>query len=117
MKTLQWVGSSKKDLKGLPEDIKIMFGFALYQAQIGKKHEDAKPLKGFGSAGVLEIVESDEDGTYRGVYTVRFSKAVYVLHCFQKKSMHGIKTATQDINLIKSRLKLAETHAKENGYE
>ena len=101
----------------LPEDIRGIFGFALYQAQVGEKHEDAKPLKGFGSAGVLEVVESDQGGTYRAVYTVRFTKAVYVLHCFQKKSTRGIETPQQDIDLIKSRLKLATQDAKENGYE
>lgn len=117
MKVLQWVGSSKKDLLALPEDIRRIFGFALYAAQDGRKHEDAKPLKGFGSAGVLEIVESDDHGTYRAVYTVRFSKAVYVLHCFQKKSSSGIATPKPDMDLIRSRLKAAEAHAKENGYE
>ena len=70
MKALKWFGSSKKDLKALPEDVQDVFGFALYQAQIGEKHEDAKPLKGFSSAGVLEVVESDHGGTYRTVYTV-----------------------------------------------
>lgn len=115
-KLLQWTGSSLKDMRELPEDIRRTFGHALRLAQKGQKHENAKPLKGFGSAGVLEVVESDEDGTYRAVYTVRFLLAVYVLHCFQKKSTRGIKTAGQDIELIKNRLKAAEVHAKENGY-
>lgn len=117
IKLLRWIGSSKKDLMDLPEDIRSLFGFALYQAQTGKKHEDAKPLKGFGSAGVLEVVEDDQGGTYRAVYTIRFSKAVYVLHCFQKKSTRGIKTADQDMELIRKRVKAAEKDAKENGYE
>jgi phage-related protein len=116
MKALEWVGSSKKDLMALPEDVRRIFGFALYQAQIGEKHDDAKPLKGFGSAGVLEVVESDQDGTYRAVYTVRFRNAVYVLHCFQKKSTHGIATSRQDINCIKARLQVAAQDAKEKGY-
>lgn len=116
-KTLQWIGSSLKDLKMMPDEIRRTFGHALRLAQRGQKHEDAKPLRGFGSAGVLEIVESDEDGTYRAVYTVKFSEAVYVLHCFQKKSTRGVKTSRQDIDLIKNRLKLAEAHAKENNYE
>ena len=116
MKTLEWVASAKKDLKALPEEIQDIFGFALYQAQIGEKHEDAKPLKGFGSAGVLEVVESDQGGTYRAVYTVRFQKAVYVLHCFQKKSTHGIATSQQDIECIKARLRVAAQDAKEKGY-
>ncbi|MDR1489971.1 MAG: type II toxin-antitoxin system RelE/ParE family toxin, partial [Desulfovibrio sp.] len=73
-----------------------------------------KPLKGFGGAGVLEVVENDQGGTYRAIYTIKFSEAVYVLHCFQKKSTQGIKTSKQDIDLIKRRLKLAEQDAKEN---
>lgn len=107
-KPLKWMGSSKKDLDNLPEDVKDVFGYAIDLAQIGQKHPDAKPLKGFGSAGVLEVVESDEGGTYRAVYTVRLSHWVYVLHCFQKKSPKGIETPKADIDLIKSRLKDAE---------
>ena len=110
------VGSSlgsKKDLKAMPEVVQDTFGFALHQAQIGLKHVDAKALKGFGSAGVLEVVESAEGGTYRAVYTVRFADAVYVLHCFQKKSTHGIATPKPDMDLIRDRLKIAEELAKE----
>lgn len=113
IKHLRWIASSKKDLKAMPELVQDTFGFALHQAQIGLKHEDAKPLKGFGSAGVLEVVESAEGGTYRAVYTVRFADAVYVLHCFQKKSVHGIATPKPDMDLIKDRLKIAEQLAKE----
>lgn len=68
----------------------------------------AKPLEGFGGAGVLEIIENFSGDTYRAVYTVKFEKVVYVLHCFQKKSKHGIKTSQQDIDLIKRRLRVAE---------
>ena len=101
----------------MPDDIRKTFGFALYLAQQGQKHDQAKAMKGFGSAAVLEVVEDDRSGTYRAVYTVRFKKAVYVLHCFQKKSTSGIATAQQDIDLIKRRLALPERHAKENGYD
>lgn len=107
-KPLKWMGSSKKDLISMPEDVKDVFGFAIDLAQAGLKHADAKPLKGFGSAGVLEVVESDEGGTYRAVYTVRLAGRVYVLHCFQKKSPKGIETPKVDIDLTKSRLKDAE---------
>ena len=117
MKPLYWVGSSKKDLKEMPDEIKDTFGFALFLAQHSQKHEQAKPLKGFGSAGVLEVVESDQGGTYRAVYTVRFKEAVYVLHCFQKKSKTGIATPKSETDLVKARLKLAEAHAKETGHE
>ena len=92
----------------MPEDVKDVFGFAIDLAQAGSKHVDAKPLRGFGSAGVVEVVESDEGGTYRAVYTVRLSGWIYVLHCFQKKSTKGIETPKADIDLIKSRLKDAE---------
>ena len=81
----------------MPEDVKDIFGHALDLAQAGLKHEDAKPLKGFGSAGVLEVVENDEGGTYRAVYTVRLRGWIYVLHCFQKKSTKGIETPKADI--------------------
>ena len=112
MKRLLWVGSAKKDLKAMPDDVKDTFGYALHQAQVGKRHEEAKPLKGFGSPGVLEVVENSGGGTFRAVYTVKFGDAVYVLHCFQKKSMHGIATPKPDMDLIRERLKAAEAHAK-----
>lgn len=96
----------------MPGEVQDAFGYALHQAQSGKKHEQAKPLKGFGSAGVLEVVEVSGSGTFRAVYTVKFGNAVYVLHCFQKKSMHGIATPKPDMDLIRERLKAAETHAK-----
>ncbi len=83
-------------------------GFALYEAQCGMKPLDAKPLKGFGGANVLEIVSDYQTDTYRAVYTVRFGEQVYVLHAFQKKSKKGISTSQSDIELIKRRLKQAE---------
>ena len=92
----------------MPEDVKDVFGFAIDLAQAGHKHPDAKPLKGFKSAGVLEVVDNDEGGTYRAVYTVKLADWIYVLHCFQKKSKKGIETPQADIELITSRLKLAE---------
>lgn len=106
---LHWIGSSKEDLMAMPDDIRSDMGFALYLAQIGMKSPDAKPFKGMGS-GVLEVVESDMDGTYRAVYTVRLKHAVYVLHCFQKKSTRGIKTSQRDIEIIRTRLRAAEAY-------
>lgn len=111
IRPLRWVSSSKKDLLALPGEVQDTLGYALYLAQIGKKHDQAKPLKGFGSAGVLEIVEDRRGNTYRAVYTVRFSTAVYVLHCFQKKSSKGIETPKPDLEKIRRRLKAAETDA------
>jgi phage-related protein len=112
-KPLTWIGSSKKDLMALPVDVRKFFGHALDFAQRGDKHDAAKVLKGFGGAGVLELVEDDQDGTYRAVYTVKFSKAVFVLHCFSKKSKRGIETPKEDMDTIRARLKVAEALAKE----
>ena len=112
-KPLFWIGSSKKDLVGLPVGVRKFFGHALDFAQRGDRHAAAKVLKGFGGAGVLEVVEDDADGTYRAVYTVRFEEAVFVLHCFQKKSKSGIATPKEDMNIIRDRLKIAEAVAKE----
>ncbi len=109
---IDWIGSSKKDLMNFPSEVKSEIGQALGVAQLGGKHPKAKPLKGFGS-GVLEIVDDFDGDTYRAVYTVRFSDVIYVLHCFQKKSPKGIKTAKPDVALMKARLKVAQgEHAK-----
>jgi phage-related protein len=112
-KRLIWIGSSKKDLLCLPAPIRRFFGHALYFAQRGEQHESTKVLKGFGNAGVLEIIEDDAQGTYRAVYTVRFSEAVFVLHCFQKKSLSGIATPKRELDIIRTRLKMAEQVARE----
>lgn len=97
----------------LPTDVRRLFGYALSLAQAGDQHDAAKVLKGFGSAGVLEVVEDDAGGTYRAVYTVKFEEAVFVLHCFQKKSKRGIATPKKDMDIIRARLKVAEVLAKE----
>src|SRR4030066_1572723 len=112
-KPLEWIGSSHRDLMVLPTDVRRLFGYALSLAQAGDQHDAAKVLKGFGSAGVLEIVEDDAGGTYRAVYTVKFAEAVFVLHCFQKKSKRGIATPKKDMDIICARLKIAEALAKE----
>jgi phage-related protein len=112
LRSLRWIGSAKKDLLAMPDEVQQGFGFALYQAQIGSLHPDAKPLQGFSSAWILEIVEDWRGNASRAVYTVRFARAVYVLHCFQKKSKHGIETPRADMDLIRRRLKEAEALAK-----
>src|SRR5438034_3710009 len=91
-KPIFWMGSSDDDLRSLTPEVRHEIGFALYRAQLGFRHYSAKPLKGFGGAGVLEVVQNDSGGTYRAVYTVKFAGAIYVLHVFQKKSKSGIKT-------------------------
>lgn len=97
----------------MPANVQDTFGYALHLAQVGGKHGQSKPLKGFGDAGVLEVVESHQGGTYRAVYTVRYQAAVYVLHCFQKKSTQGIVTPKPDMDLIHVRLKAVEVLEKE----
>lgn len=97
----------------LPTDVRKFFGHALDFAQRGDRHDAAKTLNGFGGAGVIEVVENDAGGTYRAVYTVRFEEAVFVLHCFQKKSKSGIATPKEDLNIIRARLKVAEALSKE----
>jgi len=111
-KPLEWIGSSFKDLMALPPDVRRFFGFALSLAQAGDKHDAAKVLKDFGGAGVLEVVEDDRTGTYRAVYTVKFAEAVFVLHCFQKKSRQGITTPKEHMDIIHARLKIAEAASK-----
>lgn len=108
IKPIIWIASTKSDLASLTGGARREIGHALFQAQIGEKSEKAKPFKGFGGAAVLEIVEYNVGGTYRAVYTVKFKGVIGVLHVFQKKSTHGIKTSKQDVDLIKSRLKLAQ---------
>jgi phage-related protein len=110
---LVWIGSSKKDLMALPVLVRKFFGHALHFAQNGERHDAAKVLKGFGNAGVLEVLENDADGTYRAVYTIRFQEAVFVLHCFQKKSKTGIATPKRDMETIRLRLQAVEAMAKE----
>lgn len=112
-KPLFWIGRSYHDLLACPPEVRQTFGFALGLAQQGGKFVDAKPLKGFGGAGVLEVVEDWQSDTFRCVYTVKFAGAVYVLHTFQKKSKTGSKTPKQEIDLVKVRLKRAEEHYRE----
>lgn len=115
-KPLIWIGSSRKDLRKLPDDVKDELGRALLDVQYGDTPRCAKALSGFGGASIMEIVEDSDGSTYRAVYTAKFGDVVYVLHAFQKKSHTGIKTPEHEIDLVKSRLKLAEDHyAKSRG--
>ena len=102
------MGSCLEDLRGFPEKARREVGHSLREAQDGLKAKNAKPMEGFRGASVLKIVEDYDGDTYRAVYTVKFAEAVYVLHCFQKKSKSGIATPRQDLDLIKQRYKLAE---------
>ena len=107
-KPLCWVGRSLDELRKLPEGVRRSFGYALRFAQAGVRPDNAKPMTGFGGAGVLEIIENFDGSTFRAVYAVKYADAVYVLHCFQKKSKKGIQTSGHTIDLIRQRLRLAE---------
>lgn len=108
-----FVGSARDDLSAMPPEVKDVFGQAIFMAQKGEKHVDAKPMQGFGGAGVLEVVERHDGDTYRAVYTVKFEGAVYTLHAFKKKSKKGSQTPKPDMDLIKRRLKMAQDDYEE----
>jgi phage-related protein len=112
-KPLVWIGSSHKDFRDFPEEVKSEMGYALFVAQNGGRHRKTKTFKGTGDAGVIEVIDDHRSDTFRTVYTVRFASAVYVLHAFQKKSKQGIATPETDIRLIKQRLRDAERLHKE----
>jgi phage-related protein len=112
-KPTEWIGSSLRDLRAFPDEVRRVMGFAINDAQNGDEHPRAKALRGFGGRSVLEVVDDEDGNTYRAVYTVRFAGVIYVLHAFQKKSRKGIATPKQDVELIKARLKLAEAHYRE----
>jgi phage-related protein len=111
-KPLHWVGSSKREFLSFPAAVKEDMGNAS-SSHSSATAPTAKPWKGLGP-GVLEIVESHHGNAYRAVYTVRFEKAVYVLHAFQKKSPSGIRTAKRDVDLVAERLKTAERDYEEH---
>jgi phage-related protein len=108
LRPVVWVRSSKEDLKKFPEPAQSHIGFALQVAQRGGKHPDAKPMRGFGGASVIEIVEDYAGDTFRVVYTVKFEEAIYVLHAFKKKSKVGAATPKHELSLIEERLKRAQ---------
>src|SRR5215472_4045 len=108
LKPVVWVGSSRRDLRQFPDPVQAHMGYALFVAQLGGKHVDAKPLTGFGGSSIIEVIKDHRTDTFRAVYTVRFAGSVYVLHAFQKKSKTGRKTPKSEIELIKKRLREAE---------
>ncbi len=113
IRSIFWIGSSRNDLRAMPDQVRRDIGKALYTAQRGFTDPKAKPLKGFGGTRVMEIVERDRSGAYRAVYTAQLGDTIYVLHVFQKKSKRGIATPKQDIELIRRRLADAEWHYRE----
>jgi phage-related protein len=113
LKKVIWVGSSRRDVRSFPEAVQDHIGYALYVAQSGGKHRDAKALSGFGGAGVVEVVSDYRGDTFRAIYTVRFARSVFVLHAFQKKSKTGRETPQRALDLIRRRLREAEEIARE----
>lgn len=111
-KQVAWIGSSRRDLLDMPDDVRKTFGYALGLAQNGLRYDDAKTLSQF-KPGVVEILEDDDGDTYRAVYTARYDDVVYVLHCFKKKSTSGIGLPKRDKATIEARL--AEVKAIEMG--
>jgi phage-related protein len=103
---LVWLVDSLDRLTGFPRAVRQKLGFALYQAQIGQKHESAKILHGFAEM-VWQVRADGPGGTYRAVYVAQFGEAVYVLHAFQKKATSGIATPQRELDLIRQRLQLA----------
>jgi phage-related protein len=112
LKPMVWVGTSLKDLREFPPPVQDHMGYALYVAQRGGKHLDSKVLRGFGGAGVLEVIKDHRGDTFRAVYTLKYAGRVFVLHAFQKKSKSGGQTPRRDIELIQQRLREAEQLAR-----
>jgi phage-related protein len=117
LKPVVWVGSSLGDLRGFPQTVQEHMGYALYVAQRGGNHRDAKALAGHGGAGVLEVIKDYRGDTFRATYTLRHTHAVYVLHAFQKKSKAGRETPRRDMELIRRRLRQAEQIAERTSHE
>ena len=100
-------------MRTFPAPVQDHIGYALYVAQRGGKHRDAKTLSGFGGAGVVEVVSDYRGDAFRAVYTVRLASSLFVLHAFQKKSKTGRATPQCDMDLIRQRLREAEEIATE----
>ena len=99
MKPVHFVGSSREDLRDLPDDARETVGHQLFKVQQGKEPDDWKPMPVVGS-GVNEIRVRDESGGYRVLYVAKFEEGVYVLHVFEKRSQ---KTLKSDVRLAKGR--------------
>lgn len=111
-KPVEWMGSSRKDIRECPDEVKDALGYALHLAQQGETHPNAKPMKG-ALREVMEIVADEDRVTYRGMYTVRLAGVVYVLHVFKKKSTRGIKTPQRELDVIAKRLAAAREHHRQ----
>ncbi len=112
-KPVIWIGSSRKDIQKLPEEVQDEMGYVLHLIQNGETDSSIKPLTGKDLKGVSEIRVADEGNAYRAVYVLNLGDKIYMLHVFQKKSKKGITTPKQDMDVIRSRLKDARALAKE----
>ena len=101
MKSIEFQGAALNDLRGFPNDAMREAGYQLDKVQNGLPPDDAKAMPSIG-AGVVELRIWDEAGTFRVVYLAKLADAIYVLHCFQKKTQ---QTAKRDIDLARRRLK------------
>jgi phage-related protein len=107
-KEVIWVGSCRADLAAFPQGARRVLGFAHHVAQLGGRHADARPLRGFGGGGVLEVIEDYDRRTFRLMYTVRLGDRVYALHAFKKKSTRGVQTPKHEMDVVRRRLREAE---------
>ncbi len=113
MKPVLWIGSSRKDLKNMPEKVQSEFGHSLREIQKGRDPGNTKLLKHLGEPGISEIIVDEREGTFRAIYTLEFKDAIAVLHVFQKKSKSGIATPKKEIDLVLQRLKQARVDYQE----
>jgi len=111
-KELRWVGSSQKDFRKFPDEVHNELGFSLHLVQEGKTPARSKPLKGKLS-GTVELIDDYDGDTYRAVYTTKIGNILYILHAFKKKSKKGSETPKQEIDLVVSRLKIAQKNYEE----
>ena len=107
-KPVDWRGSALRDLQDFPDDAKRQAGYQLRKVQEGDQPDEFKPMPEIGS-GVNEIIVDENDGWFRVMYVAKFEEAVYVLHCFQKKTN---KTSKSDKDLAKHRYAAVLTERK-----
>jgi phage-related protein len=102
MKPLEFLGSSRDDLRAMPDAIRHSIGLELMRVQFGAETWSFKPMPTVGT-GVHEIRVRDASGAYRAIYVARFEAAIYVLHAFHKKTQ---QTTKMDVELAKARYRL-----------
>lgn len=109
LKPVEWIGSARADLQAMPDDVRRVLGYALYELQRGKHPRNMKQLKG-DLRGLIELRDDFDGDTYRAICTVQLGSAVYVLHVFQRKSTHGIGIPKRELAVIRARWQRAKQH-------